>query len=430
MCDYFKQNNITKPNSTYYVTYENTQLTNLDNIKNISLINRICLDIYFGCYNPQEIKFVYKKNDIELLDFTTEYDNLDFDSQLKNNKEFSFNVGSYSNYIFDLEFFDGSKFIANSNKGSIKDSKNPKITGTYDFKKILLTEKYDHIEHNIAYNNIKDSKIQFLILDKINITYPFLEVFDIDPKKIGKLLISCKYNYYEKKKLEKLAIKKDFMNGKINDLIKKYINVSFSLDNFFKFFIVKDQFKSYFLDDICDIRWHNTNIYFELQSSHTNCKTCEHENDCYDSFDLYDCCEIHNKIRYKQSSVSLSNLQYDLSENDKIMKYVVNRCYELLYQKYVGTNNGWYGYTNYVYNNYILILKRDNKYMKLHYCIDDASCAGFNFVITTRVYDSLELVWNKLKSSEKNAIMKKTLYESNFNIVKSVQANQLMKVSF
>lgn len=214
----FKWNNRT----TYvYINYDIKEMTDVNDLKNIPLCERIDLDLTFDVYNEAEVEIFYKKKILDLLNFTFEYDDIDIDNMInEKEKKFNFAVGNYSNYKISLDFFNGTKYDSNS--------------------------------------------------------------------------------------------------------------------------------------------------------SNTNAKNIAHD---------------------------------------------AKKCYEILYprEKYHGIEKIWYGYTGYYqFDNYVLILHKHNEnnrnqYMYVHYCIDNSTCAGFIFSLKTRVYSSLEKLWNDLHGITKSRIIKKNL---------------------
>jgi len=209
-------------NYTYvYINVTINQLTDINCIKNLSLINRIDCDIIFDVYNSEDIENIYGSKELELLNLDYLYDHLDFENKVNNknkDKKFKFKIDNYSNYIVDLEYYteDGVKLV--------------------------------------------------------------------------------------------------------------YKNSSFD-----------DTFK--------------------------------------------------------------------INKTSRI-------CHNLLYWLYYGSKVGRYGYTNYKFDNYLAIVKVTNGYMYVYYCVDDASCAGFVFQLYTRVYETLNKLWDHLNDVDKCIILK-----ANLNII-------------
>jgi len=98
---------------------------------------------------------------------------------------------------------------------------------------------------------------------------------------------------------------------------------------------------------------------------------------------------------------------YDIYNGEKLdYEFVRN----FLHQTYEGCNEGWYGYTDYYYENYIVILMKDSKYMYVHYTCDHASCAGFHFSVKSKIYKSFHKLWNKLPDNFKSYLIKANIY--------------------
>lgn len=106
---------------------------------------------------------------------------------------------------------------------------------------------------------------------------------------------------------------------------------------------------------------------------------------------------------------------YKNFENINEINNVAAKCYEILYKNYNGTKKGWYGYSE--FDNYVFILKENDKYMFVHYCVDDASCGGYVFSLTTRIYNSLEQLWQELNDDIKCTILKNNLAVTKDNVM-------------
>ncbi|CAH6419754.1 Hypothetical protein HVR_LOCUS831 [uncultured virus] len=103
-------------------------------------------------------------------------------------------------------------------------------------------------------------------------------------------------------------------------------------------------------------------------------------------------------------------------DSEKCDTFDALKIHKFLYQQYQGSKRGWYGYKDYTFDNYLVIVKgscdnsknnrKDDKYMLVHYCVDDASCAGWHFTLNTRVYNSFRELWSELNNQHKSAIIR------------------------
>jgi hypothetical protein len=94
-------------------------------------------------------------------------------------------------------------------------------------------------------------------------------------------------------------------------------------------------------------------------------------------------------------------------ENEEEKEEKWKNIEKFLSKKYRGCKRGWFGYTSYdKYDNYLVILKEKDKFMYVHFCIDDASCAGWHFILKTQVYDSFETLWKSISSQNKAILIK------------------------
>jgi len=96
---------------------------------------------------------------------------------------------------------------------------------------------------------------------------------------------------------------------------------------------------------------------------------------------------------------------------------VAERCHEILYDKYEGTQKASFGYVDYRFHNYILVVKKKDKYMFVNYCVDNATCAGFMFSLITKVFDTIKELWSKLDDKMKCDLLKQNLPKIKDNVI-------------
>jgi hypothetical protein len=124
--------------------------------------------------------------------------------------------------------------------------------------------------------------------------------------------------------------------------------------------------------------------------------------------------EFFDGQKFKTSSDDFSRKKINPNIKERI-KSDAERCYEFLYQKYNGTKCIEFNDHD-DYEDYILILKNTiGNYMFVYYCEDNASCAGYYFILESKVYKKFDILWNDLSSDMKNAIIK--AYIPNMEII-------------
>lgn len=125
-----------------------------------------------------------------------------------------------------------------------------------------------------------------------------------------------------------------------------------------------------------------------------------------DLFDDDDCDHDNINYHYNIKDFNGNKIQFDDYEKDFNCSDVCKKIKAFLYQRYSGCKYGWYGYSDYLFNNYILVLKNGLEYMYVSYCVDNASCAGYHFTLESNVFDSFESLWDRLSDDKKDVIIK------------------------
>ncbi|XWV26274.1 putative orfan [Tupanvirus soda lake] len=99
-----------------YINIIQTKLNTLDILSDMSLSERIDPDISFGFYNPKELLYLHgKKYVLSFIKPKIYYKNIDFKNIINcKTKNFNFDIGRYSNYMIDIECFNGQKYKADS----------------------------------------------------------------------------------------------------------------------------------------------------------------------------------------------------------------------------------------------------------------------------------------------------------------------------
>ena len=96
---------------------------------------------------------------------------------------------------------------------------------------------------------------------------------------------------------------------------------------------------------------------------------------------------------------------------------VCKACEALLYKKCVGTRVARWGYSSYKYDNYFVIVKalsdKSERWMAIYYCVDNASCAGFVFVLSSFMENSLAALWRRISSEARMKVIRANLDPTN-----------------
>jgi hypothetical protein len=193
----------------------------------------------------------------------------------------------------------------------------------------------------------------------------------------------------------------------INDIELKPLIERVNLDIEFNIYNLNELLKFLKKYEVCElINFNNyySNIDFEdiIKNENFNIKI-----DAFSNYDIN--IEFFNGQKFKVSSDNFSDKKINNSIKNKI-KLDAQICSNFLYQNYYGTKFIKYGCDSYLeFDNYSIILKQNEKYMYVHYCVDNSTCAGFIFSLQSKIYDNFDLLWNNIEQHTKCLILKNYL---------------------
>jgi len=334
-----------------------------------------------------------------------------------------------------------------------------------DTKYNKLIESFDWSNEDKSYYDLlclKDSPIEYVIPRdvkiyfyrcKINYIYPRSKKFKViyeDNGKYYQLILYKLRKYITKRKFKELKdhhkpmVINMYNKGKENidwsenhEYIYVYINVTINQLTNIEFLKAYPLYERIDTDISFDV--YNSedieNIYgkkdlellnFDKQYDHLDFENIINHNtqkftfeiDEYSNYiiDIEYFIDINTKLIYSNDSFNQSEKEEGFKINDVSIK-----CNTLLYQKYYGTNYGWYGYSDYKFDNYLVLVKVNIKnkirYMYIHYCVDNASCGGMIFKLCTKSSCSKSKLWNQLNDTEKCVILKANLPSLRNNVL-------------